>query len=230
MPFPPLVQIQCRRPRNYSARHRTDAPFPASPGAAQRFPDKVEKDPEASRALNVTATKSLAGLCAARGILLVYISTDYVFSGKEGEAPYEADATPSPPNLYGETKLDGERAVFEEYDKHPGSQGLGLTLRVPVLYGKAETPSESATNTLMDVVWKAQDGNKVNMDHWSIRYPTNTEDVGRVCHGESLSAVPFVLPIPLLLPSSFALPFHFGVIRFPMIHATHYSPLLEAQC
>lgn len=166
---------------------------PASPislvdtasGAAQRFPDKVDKDPEASKALNVTATRTLAALCAARDILLIYISTDYVFSGKPGDAPYEADAAPGPTNLYGQTKLDGEVAALDEYAK-AGRDGLAVALRVPVLYGKAETPAESATNVLMDTVWKAQEAEaKVKMDHWSIRYPTNTEDVGRVCQGES---------------------------------------------
>lgn len=145
----------------------------------------MDKDPEGTRALNVVATRSLAKLCAARSILLIYISTDYVFSGKEGEAPYEADAPTAPTNLYGQTKLDGERAVLEEYGA-AGRQGLGLVLRVPVLYGSAEMPSESAVNVLLDLVWKAQeDGARIKMDDWQLRYPTNTEDVGRVCHGKS---------------------------------------------
>ncbi|KOS18961.1 Methionine adenosyltransferase 2 subunit beta [Escovopsis weberi] len=150
--------------------------------AAQRYPDKVDKDPEQARALNVGATRSLAGLAAARGILLLYISTDYVFPGRPGEAPYKADAAPGPLNLYGQTKLDGETAVLEEY-AGSGKQGLGVVLRVPVLYGHAEMPSESAVNSLMDAVWKVQtEGIKIKMDHWALRYPTNTEDVARICH------------------------------------------------
>jgi dTDP-4-dehydrorhamnose reductase len=154
-----------------------------SAGAANRFPDKVDRDPEGTKALNVAATRALARLCAARGVLMVYVSTDYVFSGREGEAPYEADAAPAPTNLYGETKLDGERALLGEYEE-AGKQGLGVVLRVPVLYGPAEVPEESAVNVLMDAVWKAQtEGAKIKMDHWSIRYPTNTEDVARVIVG-----------------------------------------------
>lgn len=156
-------------------------------GAAQRFPDKVDKDPEGARALNIAASKLLANVTAARDILMIYISTDYVFPGRPGDAPYEADATPGPTNLYGQTKLDGENAVLEEYAK-AGKEGLGLVLRVPVLYGHAETPSESAVNVLMDSVWKAQtEGTKIKMDHWALRYPTNTEDIGRICHGKFLS-------------------------------------------
>ncbi|EWG43958.1 dTDP-4-dehydrorhamnose reductase [Fusarium verticillioides 7600] len=156
--------------------------------AAQRFPDKVDKDPESARELNVAASKALAKLAADRDIFVIYISTDYVFPGTPGDAPYEADAKPQPTNLYGQTKLDGERAVLDTL-KQVGKEGLGVVLRVPVLYGNAETPAESAVNVLMDALWKAQtQGAEISMDHWAIRYPTNTEDIGRVCHGMSHSA------------------------------------------
>ena len=62
----------------------------------------------------------------SRNIFLVYISTDYVFDGKEGAAPYEADAQTNPPNFYGETKLAGEKAVQE-------TNQYSVVLRVPVL-------------------------------------------------------------------------------------------------
>ncbi|KAM0559781.1 hypothetical protein ACHAPJ_004305 [Fusarium lateritium] len=154
--------------------------------AAQRFPDKVDKDPEGARALNVAASKSLAKLAADRDIFVIYISTDYVFPGVPGEAPYEVEAEPRPTNLYGQTKLDGERAVLDTL-KEAGKEGLGVVLRVPVLYGNAETPAESAVNVLMDSLWKAQtQGAEISMDHWAIRYPTNTEDIGRVCHDISV--------------------------------------------
>jgi dTDP-4-dehydrorhamnose reductase len=116
-------------------------------------------------------------LTAARGILLVYISTDYVFPGTEGEAPYEADAETNPPNMYGQLKRDGELVVLEATKQ----SGMGLVVRVPVLYGTANDNSESAVNTLVDAVWKAQDENAaIKMDDWAQRYPTNTEDVARV--------------------------------------------------
>ena len=136
----------------------------------------------------------LAESCAARDIRLIYISTDYVFPGVPGDAPYEAGDTPRPTNLYGETKLEGEHAVLEEYTK-AGKDGMGVVLRVPVLYGHAETPAESAVNVLMESVWKAQtEGVKTKMDHWALRYPTNTEDVARVCHG--------TVPTPTQIPES----------------------------
>ncbi len=106
-----------------------------------------------------------------------------MFPGTEGDAPYEVTSIPRPPNLYGETKHEGEKAVLAAYEA-AGKAGWGVVLRVPVLYGEAEQPGESAVNVLMDSVWKAQEKDaKVKMDHWAIRYPTNTEDVGRFCQG-----------------------------------------------
>ncbi|ODH13709.1 dTDP-4-dehydrorhamnose reductase [Paracoccidioides brasiliensis] len=147
--------------------------------AANRFPDKCDLDQDAARKINVAATKSLARETSARSILLIYISTDYVFPGKPDEAPYEVSAKTEPPNIYGETKRDGEIAVLEETRQ----SGLGVVLRVPVLYGPTKQNSESAVNVLVDAVWKAQDVNAgIKMDDWAIRYPTHTADVGRVCH------------------------------------------------
>ena len=147
-------------------------------GAANRFPDKCDVDPEGTRALNIDTSRQLAQAANSRSILLIYISTDYVFPGTPGDAPYEADAATNPPNLYGQSKLDGEKAVLEETKE----SSLGVVLRVPVLYGSVEEPKESSINALMDSMWKAQEKDtEINVDDWAQRYPTNTEDVGRVC-------------------------------------------------
>ena len=147
-------------------------------GAANRFPDECDANPDGAREINIEASKNLAHAASLKNILLIYISTDYVFSGKPGEAPYEAHATPGPTNVYGQTKLEGERVVLQATE----GTGLGVVLRVPVLYGKVEDPKESAVNVLMDIMWKSQEkGSKIKMDDWAKRYPTNIEDVARVC-------------------------------------------------
>lgn len=124
----------------------------------------------------MTATEHLAQASSTHDALLIYISTDYVFPGVQGEAPYTTTSTPKPTNIYGQTKLDGERAV----QKYPKT----TSLRVPVLYGEtdpADNNSESAINVLLDALWKAQKEPGLKMDDWAIRTPTNTADVGRVC-------------------------------------------------
>jgi S-adenosylmethionine synthetase len=124
----------------------------------------------------VTATEHLAQASSSHDALLIYISTDYVFPGVQGEAPYTPASTPKPTNIYGQTKLDGERAV----QKYPKT----TSLRVPVLYGDTDPDddnAESAINVLLDALWKSQKEPGVKMDDWAIRTPTNTADVGRVC-------------------------------------------------
>ncbi|KAM7202748.1 hypothetical protein V8F20_004262 [Naviculisporaceae sp. PSN 640] len=187
-PTPEILKLDLSNPSEIESLLDTHQPRVVVHCAANRYPDKVDKDPEGTKKLNVEASGTLARLCAERGILLVYISTDYVFSGKPGEAPYEAGDQTGPTNLYGVTKLDGEKAVLGEFEKAGGNGkgGFGVVLRVPILYGQAERTDESAVNVLIESVKKAagvgKEDKRIKMDHWALRYPTNTEDVGRVCH------------------------------------------------
>ncbi|KAH4204667.1 hypothetical protein HBI18_075920 [Parastagonospora nodorum] len=152
--------------------------------AANRFPDSCTANPEAAKKINVDSSRALAEATTARGIFLIYISTDYVFSGRRGEAPYKPESAPNPPNVYGQTKLDGEKAVLEVATQR-GSQNKVVVLRVPVLYGSCDEPKESAVNVLMSQLWASQkledDRTKIQVDDYALRFPTNTQDVGRVC-------------------------------------------------
>jgi dTDP-4-dehydrorhamnose reductase len=107
-----------------------------------------------------------------------------VFSGRPGEAPYSTTAPTSPPNVYGQTKLDGEKAVLDVAREHAVKNKV-VVLRVPILYGTCDQPGESAVNTLLSQLWNAQEeqprDSKIKVDDYALRYPTNTEDVGRVC-------------------------------------------------
>lgn len=66
------------------------------------------RDPVTAITVNSLFPHRLAALCAARGIRLVHISTDCVFSGRAGG--YTEDDIPDPVDLYGRTKLLGEAA------------------------------------------------------------------------------------------------------------------------
>ncbi len=80
--------------------------------AAYTAVDAAEDDPARAAAVNATGPGTLAKECAARGLPLLHVSTDYVFGG-EGREPYEPDTETAPKTVYGRTKLDGERAVLD---------------------------------------------------------------------------------------------------------------------
>jgi len=135
--------------------------------AAQRFPDKIETDPERSKNLNVSATETLTQVTEEIGGRLIYISTDYVFDGEK--APYSFDAETNPTNKYGQLKLDGENAV-KRVRSH-------IILRVPILYGEIEDLQESALTCLLNTV---RDGKKCKVSSYEVRCPAHTKDVANI--------------------------------------------------
>ncbi len=73
---------------------------------------------------NVSVPRRLARACAEIGLRFVHVSTDYVFDGEDG--PYREDDVPSvAANWYGQSKLDGERAVL---DANPAAAIVRLSL------------------------------------------------------------------------------------------------------
>ncbi|MFC7737007.1 dTDP-4-dehydrorhamnose reductase [Roseomonas sp. GCM10028921] len=78
--------------------------------AAYTAVDKAESQRDLAFAVNATGAGLLAAAAAARGVPIVHVSTDYVFRG-DGGAPYAEDAPTDPAGVYGESKLEGERAV-----------------------------------------------------------------------------------------------------------------------
>jgi len=73
--------------------------------------DRAESERSLAFALNASAVEMLGKACARRGITVLHFSTDYVFDGAASR-PYREIDPPSPINCYGESKLEGERALL----------------------------------------------------------------------------------------------------------------------
>ncbi|GJN89313.1 hypothetical protein Rhopal_002293-T1 [Rhodotorula paludigena] len=190
-----LVKLDLQDGQAVKSFFQEDKPDVVVHCAAERRPDAVEANPEAAKKLNIAVPAHLAALSrsSTSPFFLIYISTDYVFDGNAPASGYEPDDKTGPTNLYGVSKLQGEEATLEGLK----AGGKGCVLRVPVLYGNAESHSESAINTLVDSAKKAASGQAVKMDDWATRYPTNVEDIARVLVDLSVKSTSAAIP-PIL--------------------------------
>ena len=78
--------------------------------AAYTAVDKAEEDTELAVKINVTGAENLALQCKHHNAVLIHISTDFVFKGDKATPRIETDEA-NPISVYGQTKLDGEKAV-----------------------------------------------------------------------------------------------------------------------
>jgi dTDP-4-dehydrorhamnose reductase len=82
--------------------------------AAFTSPPRAEEQPELALDANLIGTANIVKICMKHRLRLIYISTDYVFRGDEGN--YDEDAPVFPVNKYAWSKLGGECAV-QLYDQ-----------------------------------------------------------------------------------------------------------------
>ena len=110
---------------------RLDALRPAAVVNLAGFTDvaaaEIPENEPAAVALNATLPALLAAACARLAIPFVHVSTDYVFDGAKA-TPYVEDDPVNPLQVYGATKLEGERAALAQDPRV-------LILRVSTLYG-----------------------------------------------------------------------------------------------
>jgi dTDP-4-dehydrorhamnose reductase len=78
--------------------------------AAYTKVDNAENESKISNQINNIGVSELASIAKKQGFKLIHISTDYVFDGKASKS-YKENDEPNPINVYGQTKLDGERAI-----------------------------------------------------------------------------------------------------------------------
>lgn len=137
--------------------------------AAISHVDVCENDPALAGQINVEATGNLTEIAGKMGIHCIYVSTDFVFDGKNG--PYDESAETNPVNEYGRTKLAAEKIVAK--------MSSSAIVRTILVYGQPIDASRS--NIILWAKKELEAGRtiKVASDHW--RMPTLVEDLAEAC-------------------------------------------------
>ncbi len=133
--------------------------------AAYTKVEQAESEEEKAFAINAEAVKNLASTCNENDVVLLHVSTDYVFDGKK-QTPYlETDPT-NPINIYGASKLKGEHYIQKITEKH-------FILRTSWLY------SQYGHNFLKTILKFAEAGKPLTITTEQTGTPTNANDLAK---------------------------------------------------
>ena len=119
------------------------------------------------RAVNVDGTQNIANVCKKLNCKMIYISTDYVFSG-QGTEPWQPDCKDyAPQNVYGQSKLEGELAVSDTLEKY-------FIVRIAWVFGK------NGNNFIKTMLRVGANHDEVRVVNDQIGTPTYTYDLARL--------------------------------------------------
>lgn len=139
--------------------------------AARVRVDDCERERDATFAVHATGARHVAEVCAALGALDVYVSTDYVFGGEAArKQPYDEEDTPAPLNVYGASKLEGERVVL-------AGGPNALVVRTSGLFGGHGTRAKG--NFVLTVLGRAERGEPLRIVDDQLFSPSYAPDVAR---------------------------------------------------
>jgi dTDP-4-dehydrorhamnose reductase len=131
--------------------------------SAETDPNAVFRDPDGTHALNVEAVLRLAAECRVRGAKIVFVSTEFVFDGKQGG--YAETDTPSPETLYGRYKVEVETNLLAD-----------LTDALVVRTGAVVSP-RAGENCLVEKMWETLQNAQVKIAKDNLLTLTPLEDV-----------------------------------------------------
>lgn len=133
--------------------------------AAMTSVDGCEREPHLARAIHVGGTEHLVRACEMVGCGLITLSTNYVFDGEAGL--YDEQAEAHPPNVYGQSKLEGEVIVAQANCPH-------IVIRTAVLYGYHADCRSNFVTWAMGALEKGE-AIRVVTDEWT--NPTYVNDL-----------------------------------------------------
>lgn len=133
--------------------------------AAYTAVDKAESEPEKAHLINVVGAKNLAAVCKEFSTVLLHVSTDFIFDGTK-KTPYLETDLPNPTGVYGQTKLDGEKAIQETFDHY-------FIIRTSWVY------SQFANNFMKTMLRLASERDSLSVVNDQIGTPTNAVDLAK---------------------------------------------------
>ncbi len=128
--------------------------------------DRAEDETEICRRVNVEGTENIAKTCKKLDCKMLYLSTDYIFSG-DGERPWEPDDEASPLNAYGQSKYDGELALKKYVEKY-------FIVRISWVFGI------NGNNFIKTMLRLGRENGAVKVVDDQIGSPTYTYDLSRL--------------------------------------------------
>jgi len=131
--------------------------------AAYTAVDQAEEEIDTCRAINRDGAANLATLCKEHNSILIHVSTDFVFGGDQVSLLKEEEVT-NPIGVYGLTKLEGELAIQEIWEKH-------FILRTSWLY------SEYGNNFVKTMLRLGRERKELNIIADQIGSPTYAMDL-----------------------------------------------------
>ncbi len=134
--------------------------------AAYTNVDGAEKNQGSAESVNHNGPENLAEACDKNNMVLIHISTDFVFDGGQGVPYREKDGT-NPLGVYGATKLRGEQAVVSNCKKY-------FIIRTSWLY------SEYGSNFLRSMLKYGSERDSLSLVYDQIGTPTYAKDLAEV--------------------------------------------------
>ena len=183
--------------------------------AAYTAVDKAEIEFDKAFEINATGAKNLAIVCSEQGVVLIHISTDFVFDGQKTE-PYNESDTANPINVYGASKLKGEVEIKQTLETY-------FIIRTSWLY------SEHGNNFMKTMLKLAETRDEISVV---------SDQIGAPTYGRDLSK--FLIEIITSSSNNFGV-YHYSnegqtswcgfakAILEPYEHATSVIPILSSQ-
>jgi len=142
-------------------------PYVVIHNAAWTAVDKAEQNPELVYKVNALGTKYIAEACRDVGAAMIYVSTDYVFSGA-GNKPFETNDPKDGLSSYGKSKSQGEDFVKNTLDRY-------FIIRISWAFGL------NGNNFVKTMLRLAKSGKKeLNVVNDQIGSPTYTYDLAKL--------------------------------------------------